>query len=108
MNIAVLDDHRRVNSMINMQHIEVSDLCNYIKEVRPVRFNNSNRSLSFNDPRVTDFAYVNLYVLYRISLVLKQTKVKSVQTIVNYDSRTVIIISPGFTFRYEIPFIEEK
>lgn len=75
--------------------------------VRAKRFSRSTiYSYSFNDPRITDFAYVNTYILWQIAKVLKATGVLTVNTTVDYDASRFLITSPDHTFIYSIPLME--
>jgi len=87
-----------------IDNVKVTELYKIIKEVKPKRFKKSDRELTFNDPRITDFATVNLYTMWQITSVLKRTKVKDIRVTLSYRSNVLVITSNGpETFRYELP-----
>ena len=69
---------------------------------KPKRFNASNRDITFNDVRVTDFASVNLKNFWEIVKALKTTKVYQVNITVDYTNLYLVITSDDHGFCYNL------
>jgi len=91
-----------------LPELEVKEVYQILQEVKPKRFNKENKYQLFNDPRITDFAFVELKVLWALIGTFKKTGINSVNFRVDYTNNTLNITSPDANFEYHINIQTEK
>ena len=93
--------------MMFAEEYKVKDILKIIKgnEKYPTnkRWNKESKAkLLFNDPRITDFSYVNFYNIYMLFRMFKITKVDTVSIHADYENKLVRLFNNKFTYNLKM------